>query len=115
MESLLYHRRGKCQVSVCLISLIYFCYILLQNRLFYLSNYPFWIWNSLSHGLSIFQEGKSGGKDSLKLETNADSNKVFFFPFSSSVLLFSPLDVFQEVDQMEILLHTDFLMVYHFY
>ncbi|KAM1070227.1 hypothetical protein COP2_002096 [Malus domestica] len=30
---------------------------------------------SLSHGLSIFQEGKSGGKDSLKLETNADSNK----------------------------------------
>ncbi|KAL6123160.1 hypothetical protein ACLB2K_075683 [Fragaria x ananassa] len=30
---------------------------------------------SLSQGLSIFQEGKCGGKDSLKLETNADSNK----------------------------------------
>ncbi|XP_050384848.1 uncharacterized protein LOC126801516 isoform X2 [Argentina anserina] len=30
---------------------------------------------SLSHGLSIFQEGKCGGKDSLKLETHADSNK----------------------------------------
>ncbi|KAL6127637.1 hypothetical protein ACLB2K_071000 [Fragaria x ananassa] len=30
---------------------------------------------SLSQGLSIFQEGKCGGKDSLKMETNADSNK----------------------------------------
>ncbi|KAL5540302.1 hypothetical protein UlMin_042785 [Ulmus minor] len=30
---------------------------------------------SLSHGLSIFQEGRSGGKDTLKLETNADSSK----------------------------------------
>ncbi|XP_030934510.1 ribosome biogenesis ATPase RIX7 isoform X1 [Quercus lobata] len=31
--------------------------------------------NSLSHGLSLFQEGKSGGKDTLKLETNVDSSK----------------------------------------
>ncbi|KAK6117671.1 hypothetical protein DH2020_048588 [Rehmannia glutinosa] len=31
--------------------------------------------NSLSHGLSIFQEGKSGGKDTLKMETNAESFK----------------------------------------
>uniref|UniRef100_A0A5B6Z8N8 AAA+ ATPase domain-containing protein n=2 Tax=Davidia involucrata TaxID=16924 RepID=A0A5B6Z8N8_DAVIN len=30
---------------------------------------------SLSHGLSIFQEGKSGGKDTIKLETNAESSK----------------------------------------
>ncbi|XP_057952314.1 uncharacterized protein LOC131146624 isoform X2 [Malania oleifera] len=30
---------------------------------------------SLSQGLSIFQEGKSGGKDSIKLETNAESSK----------------------------------------
>ncbi|PON96940.1 Spastin [Trema orientale] len=30
---------------------------------------------SLSHGLSIFQEGKSGEKDTLKLETNAESSK----------------------------------------
>ncbi|GMY07347.1 putative aaa domain-containing protein c24b10.10c [Fagus crenata] len=31
--------------------------------------------NSLSHGLGIFQEGKSGGKDTRKLETNVDSSK----------------------------------------
>ncbi|XP_038708701.1 nuclear valosin-containing protein-like isoform X2 [Tripterygium wilfordii] len=31
--------------------------------------------NSLSHGLSIFQEGKSEGKDTLKLETNGDAGK----------------------------------------
>ena len=31
--------------------------------------------NSLSHGLSIFQEGKSGGKDTLKMETNAECFK----------------------------------------
>ncbi|KAK3011687.1 hypothetical protein RJ639_010867 [Escallonia herrerae] len=30
---------------------------------------------SLSHGLSFFQEGKGGDKDTLKLETNADSSK----------------------------------------
>ncbi|KAL0542449.1 hypothetical protein IC582_022560 [Cucumis melo] len=30
---------------------------------------------SLSHGLSIFQEGNSEGKDTLKLETNAESSK----------------------------------------
>ncbi|XVF50913.1 hypothetical protein PTKIN_Ptkin04bG0141800 [Pterospermum kingtungense] len=30
---------------------------------------------SLSHGLNIFQEGKSCGKDTLKLETNAESGK----------------------------------------
>lgn len=30
---------------------------------------------SLSHGLSIFQEGKSGGKDTIKLETNAEGAK----------------------------------------
>ncbi|EOY23377.1 P-loop containing nucleoside triphosphate hydrolases superfamily protein [Theobroma cacao] len=30
---------------------------------------------SLSHGLNIFQEGKSCGKDTLKLEANADSAK----------------------------------------
>ncbi|XP_052187450.1 uncharacterized protein LOC127798146 [Diospyros lotus] len=30
---------------------------------------------SLSHGLSIFQEGKMGEKDTLKLETNAESSK----------------------------------------
>ncbi|KAJ9139817.1 hypothetical protein P3X46_030515 [Hevea brasiliensis] len=30
---------------------------------------------SLSHGLSIFQEGKSGGKDTLKLETNGEVGK----------------------------------------
>ncbi|XP_034925648.1 uncharacterized protein [Populus alba] len=30
---------------------------------------------SLSHGLSIFQEGKSDGKDTLKLETNAEAGK----------------------------------------
>ncbi|KAJ0043946.1 hypothetical protein Pint_17577 [Pistacia integerrima] len=30
---------------------------------------------SLSHGLNIFHEGKSSGKDTLKLETNADSSK----------------------------------------
>ncbi|XP_051122872.1 calmodulin-interacting protein 111-like [Andrographis paniculata] len=28
--------------------------------------------NSLSHGLSIFQEGRSSGKDSLKMESNAE-------------------------------------------
>ncbi|KAK6135137.1 hypothetical protein DH2020_031128 [Rehmannia glutinosa] len=31
--------------------------------------------NSLSHGLSIFQEGKSCGKDTLKMETNAECFK----------------------------------------
>ncbi|XP_056174182.1 uncharacterized protein LOC115675410 isoform X3 [Syzygium oleosum] len=30
---------------------------------------------SLSHGLSIFQEGKSSGKDMLKLETHAEKSK----------------------------------------
>ncbi|XP_011047745.1 PREDICTED: nuclear valosin-containing protein-like isoform X1 [Populus euphratica] len=30
---------------------------------------------SLSHGLSIFQEGKSDGKDTLKLEINAEAGK----------------------------------------
>ncbi|OVA16930.1 AAA+ ATPase domain [Macleaya cordata] len=30
---------------------------------------------SLSHGLSIFQEGKCDGKDTLKLEANADASK----------------------------------------
>ncbi|KAJ4951291.1 hypothetical protein NE237_028123 [Protea cynaroides] len=30
---------------------------------------------SLSHGLSIFQEGKSGGNDTLKLEANSDQAK----------------------------------------
>lgn len=30
----------------------------------------------MSHGLSIFQEGKSGGKDTIKLETNAEGAKV---------------------------------------
>ncbi|KAK3220012.1 hypothetical protein Dsin_013982 [Dipteronia sinensis] len=30
---------------------------------------------SLSHGLSIFEEGKSVGRDTLKLETNADGSK----------------------------------------
>lgn len=30
---------------------------------------------SLSHGLSIFEEGRHSGKDTLKLETNADSSK----------------------------------------
>ncbi|XP_058100193.1 uncharacterized protein LOC131245038 [Magnolia sinica] len=30
---------------------------------------------SLSHGLSIFQEGKLGGKDTLKLEANAEAGK----------------------------------------
>lgn len=30
---------------------------------------------SLAHGLSIFQDGKCGGKDTLKMETNADSSK----------------------------------------
>ncbi|XVF09970.1 hypothetical protein REPUB_Repub07fG0143600 [Reevesia pubescens] len=30
---------------------------------------------SLSHGLNIFQEGKCCGKDTLKLETNAESSK----------------------------------------
>ncbi|KAK6117661.1 hypothetical protein DH2020_048623 [Rehmannia glutinosa] len=35
--------------------------------------------NSLSHGLSIFQEGKSGGKDTLKMETNAESFKFSCF------------------------------------
>ncbi|CAI9290441.1 unnamed protein product [Lactuca saligna] len=32
-------------------------------------------WHSLSHGLSIFQEGYYGVKDTLKLETNAESSK----------------------------------------
>ncbi|KAL2227009.1 UNVERIFIED_CONTAM: Spastin [Sesamum indicum] len=31
--------------------------------------------NSLSHGLSIFQGGKSGGKDTLKMDTNAECFK----------------------------------------
>ncbi|XP_068664820.1 uncharacterized protein [Aristolochia californica] len=31
---------------------------------------------SLSHGLSIFQQSKIGGKDALKLETNVDSAKA---------------------------------------
>ncbi|KAJ9164245.1 hypothetical protein P3X46_023847 [Hevea brasiliensis] len=30
---------------------------------------------SLSHGLGIFQEGKSGGKDTIKLETNGEVGK----------------------------------------
>ncbi|KAG8652975.1 hypothetical protein MANES_06G154400v8 [Manihot esculenta] len=30
---------------------------------------------SLSHGLSIFQEGKSGGRDTMKLETNCEVGK----------------------------------------
>ncbi|XP_065868965.1 uncharacterized protein [Euphorbia lathyris] len=30
---------------------------------------------SLSHGFSIFQEGKSGGKDTLKMETNGEVGK----------------------------------------
>lgn len=32
----------------------------------------------MSHGLSIFQEGKKMRKDTLKLETNADGSKVEF-------------------------------------
>ncbi|KAK4350907.1 hypothetical protein RND71_030220 [Anisodus tanguticus] len=31
--------------------------------------------NSLSHGLSVFQDGKSGCRDSLKMEANADLSK----------------------------------------
>ncbi|CAI9092334.1 OLC1v1027537C2 [Oldenlandia corymbosa var. corymbosa] len=31
--------------------------------------------NSLSHGLSIFQEGRGGGKDTIKLEANAELSK----------------------------------------
>lgn len=34
------------------------------------------LWNSLSHGLSIFQEGKSSDKDTLKLEAQAEKSKV---------------------------------------
>lgn len=34
------------------------------------------IFCSLSHGLNIFQEGKSGGKYTLKMETNAECFKV---------------------------------------
>ena len=37
---------------------------------------PVWFWSSLSHGLSIFQEGNNEGKDTLKLETNSESSKV---------------------------------------
>lgn len=33
--------------------------------------------NSLSHGLSIFQEGKSAGKDTLKLEAKVGPYKFF--------------------------------------
>ena len=33
------------------------------------------LWYSLSHGMSIFQEGK-GGKDTIKLEASAESSKV---------------------------------------
>lgn len=35
-----------------------------------------WLLNSLSHGLSIFQEGKSNGKDTMKLEARAELSKV---------------------------------------
>ncbi|MCD7469479.1 hypothetical protein HAX54_008534 [Datura stramonium] len=31
--------------------------------------------NSLSHGLSVFQDGKSGCRDSLKMEANAELSK----------------------------------------
>ncbi|XP_075111568.1 uncharacterized protein LOC107824634 [Nicotiana tabacum] len=31
--------------------------------------------NSLSHGLNVFQEGKSGCRDSLKMEANAETSK----------------------------------------
>lgn len=34
------------------------------------------LWNSLSHGLSIFQEGKASGKDTLKLEAQAEKSNV---------------------------------------
>lgn len=38
----------------------------------------FWlVWCSLSHGLSIFQEGNSD-KDTLKLEAKAETSKVGF-------------------------------------
>lgn len=61
------------------------------------------MWNSLSHGLSIFQEGKYGGK----LETNVDSNKVF--------ILFLPLDIlhFNNWIKIELLLTINVLMVIH--
>lgn len=35
--------------------------------------------NSLSRGLSIFQEGKSAGKDTLKLEAKVEPYKFFVF------------------------------------
>lgn len=50
------------------------------------------LWNSLSHGLSIFQEGKGDQKDTLKLETNAESSKVlsiFLLLFYTSIVFFS--------------------------
>lgn len=34
-------------------------------------------YNSLSHGLSIFQESRRSGEDTLKLEANVESGKVF--------------------------------------
>lgn len=36
-------------------------------------------WNSLSHGLSIFQVSKLGDKNTLKLEANAGAVKVCLF------------------------------------
>ena len=33
-------------------------------------------WNSLSHGLGVFQQGKYVGKETLKLESRTDASKV---------------------------------------
>lgn len=41
--------------------------------------------NSLSHGLSIFQDGKMCGKETLKLETNGESSKVCFLYLNISL------------------------------
>lgn len=43
---------------------------------------PFLPFYSLSHGLSFFQEGKVSGKDNFKLDTNAESSKVFIYSFT---------------------------------
>lgn len=36
----------------------------------------YFLWNSLSRALNIFQEGKSNGKDKLKLEAQALKSEV---------------------------------------
>lgn len=58
-------------------SLCFFICSMYPSYLIVLTN-SLWLLNCLSHGLSVFQERKSAGKDTMKLESRAEPSKVCF-------------------------------------